>query len=164
MEDAPGLVDLATSAHFIDAGSNYPGIRAPVPPPYVRALLSALGPLIEEALGQLPEDDLDLCAFSMVTSQAGDLRASQRIPHFDGPEPRRIAFLHYLCAPGQGGTSFYRHRASGLEIVQPADVEDYRCRLASELRTRPPPPEYVTGDTALFERVHCVPAAFNRLL
>ncbi len=158
------LVALAAQAVFIDVGSRYPGVRAPAPEDYVCAMLQAVGPLIVEHFGSVPEPELDLCAFSMVTAPPDRLSLTQRIPHFDGPETQRIAFLHYLCGIHQGGTAFYRHRATGLEVITPDVVQHYRDTVVAEIRAEAPPQEYVLGDTEFFERVHAVEAAFNRLI
>jgi hypothetical protein len=163
-EDPAILVDLACSAAFIDVGSRYPGVRAPAPQAYVNTLLEATAQTIKEAFGAPPADDLDLCAFSMVTTAPGKLRPIQRIPHFDGPDPGRIAFIHYLCAADQGGTSFYRHRATGLAEITPENVERYRSKVVEELKADKPVHAYVIDHTQFFERLHGVEAVFNRLI
>lgn len=158
------LIACATEALFIDVGSVYPGVRAPAPQGYVDAMLTAVTPLIEQCFGAPVDPELDLCAFSMVTTPPARLRAIQRIPHFDGPDTERIAFLHYLCAPHQGGTSFYRHRATGLESVTRERAEAYRNTVVAELKGESQAPGYVADDTRYFERVHSIDAAFNRLI
>jgi hypothetical protein len=158
------LVTVAAESVFIDVGSRYPGVRAPAPQAYTNALLSATAAAIEQAFGAPPEADLDLCAFSMVTTAPDKLRVIQRIPHFDGPDRNRIAFIHYLCAPDQGGTSFYRHRATGLAEITPDNVERYRSTVVDELKADSPVQAYVIDHTQFFERLHGVEAAFNRLL
>jgi hypothetical protein len=162
--DPGSLIALAQHAAFIDVGSRYPGVRAPAPEAYVSALLQAAAPLIEQHFGAAPEPELELCAFSMVTAPPAGLSPVQRIPHFDGSETRRIAFLQYLCGLQQGGTAFYRHRATGLEVITPEVVELYCDTVAAELRAAAPPAEYVLGDTEYFERIHAVEAVFNRLI
>jgi len=158
------LLATACEAVFIDVGSRYPGVRAPAPQGYTNALLSATAASIELNFGAPPEEDLDLCAYSMVTTAPEKLRPIQRIPHIDGPEPARFAFIHYLCAPHQGGTSFYRHRATGLAEVTPDTVERYRSTVVEELKADSPLQQYAVDDTKLFERIHSVEAAFNRLI
>jgi hypothetical protein len=162
--DPAALVAGAARAAFIDAGSIYPGIRAPAPWGYVEALLAATTSLIEATFGAPAPAELDLCAFSMVTTPPASLRAIQRIPHFDGPDDERIAFLHYLCGSHQGGTSFYRHRATDLEQVTRHRAEGYRATVAAELKTESMAQAYVVDDTRFFERIHTVEAAFNRLI
>lgn len=164
LRDPDSLIALATQATFIDVGSIYPGVRAPAPEAYVSALLQAVGPAIEAHFGALPEPELDLCAFSMVTAAPRQLTPLQCIPHFDGPEPRRLAFLHYLCGWEQGGTAFYRHRATGLEAITPEVVQQYQETVAAELRSEAPAQDYVVGDTRYFERIHAVEAARDRLI
>lgn len=161
--DPAGLVALAVGAAFIDAGSIYPGVRAPAPASYVENLLAATASIVEDVFGAPLALDLELCAFSMVTKPPAALRTIQRIPHFDGPDEDRIAFLHYLCAPAHGGTSFYRHRATGLAIVTSERVEEYRARVTAEFAQSSPTPGYIEGDSRFFERIHRVPAAYNRL-
>ena len=162
--DPDSLIGCAAEAVFIDVGSVYPGVRAPAPRGYVNAMVEAVAPTIEQIFGESLEPELDLCAFSMVTTPPGKLRKIQRIPHFDGPDPDRIAFLHYLCAPSQGGTSFYRHRATGLESVSRTRVEEYRNAVVAEIRSDSPMQDYVAEDTRFFERIHRIDAAFNRLI
>jgi hypothetical protein len=162
--DPRALIARAATADFIDAGPVYPGVRAPTPSAYVDTLLAATAALMEQHFGAAPADTMDLCAFSMVTTPPAQLRPIQRIPHFDGPEDERIAFLHYLCAPHQGGTSFYRHRATGLERIRRDRVDEYRSLVVAELKADKPAQDYAGEDSANFERIHRVDAAFNRLV
>lgn len=163
-QDPAALLAIAAEAVFIDVGSRYPGVRAPAPQGYIDAMVAAVAPAIEQHYGMQPADELDLCAFSMVTTAPEQLRAIQRIPHFDGPDTDRIAFLHYLCAPYQGGTSFYRHRATGLECVTPTSAAEYLSTVIAELKGESPTQDYVANDTRYFERVLSIEAAFNRLI
>jgi hypothetical protein len=163
-DDPAALITLATEAVFIDSGSLYPGVRAPAPQEYIYSLLAATSHDIEKNFGAKPASELDLCAYSMTTTPSCRLRPIQRIPHFDGPDSDRIAFLHYLCAPHQGGTSFYRHRATALESVTSTRAGEYRNAVLAELEDDSPSRDYVVDDTRYFERVHRVDAAFNRLI
>src|SRR5256885_8792614 len=51
----------------------------------------------------------------MVTTRPSDLSPAQRAPHFDSPDPRYYALLHYLRVPPGSGTAFYRQRSTGIE-------------------------------------------------
>lgn len=161
--DPGALVELACDAPFIDVGSRYPGVRAPVPENYADTLLKAAAEPIEKAFG-LPPGELELCAFSIVTTPPDRLRPIQRIPHFDGPDPSRIAFIHYLCEAQQGGTSFYRHRSTGLFEVTPEHMDLYQSTIVDELKADSPVHAYAIDHTKFFERLHGVEAAFNRLI
>jgi hypothetical protein len=158
------LIDLATEAVFIDVNSVYPGVRAPAPRGYEPMLLEAVAPVIEEVFGSPPVPELDLCAFSMVTTPPDRLRPAQRIPLYDGPEPSRLAWLHYLFDGDQGGTSFYRQRGTGLERVTPERTPDYQQQLRTEMASGPAPAGYASIETRGFERIHTVDCAFDRLV
>lgn len=159
-----GLIDLAADVMFVDASSSYPGVRAPAPNAYVTMLLEATAAPLREAFGAVMSPDLEMCAYSMVTVPPERLKRAQRFPHYDGPETDRLAFIHYLCAPEQGGTSFYRHRATRLAEITPASVDQYRYALAAELQRETPAQGYVLQDTSAFERILGVDAVFNRLV
>jgi hypothetical protein len=158
------LVEFARTVMFVDAGSYYPGVRAPAPEPYVAALLDAASRPIAEIFGAALSPELEMCAFSMVTTPPAKLQARQRHPHFDGPETDRIAFIHYLCGVEQGGTSLYRHRATGLAEITPMNLARYQSSLAAELAEQAPLAAYVRDGTRSFERIHTVNAVFNRLI
>lgn len=162
--DPARLVELAIDADFIDAGSVYPGVRAPAPPEYAAKLIASTAGIVERIFGAPPEPDLEMCAFSIVSKPSASLRAIQRIPHIDGADPRRIAFIHYLCGSQQGGTAFYRHRATGLALVTPETLEPFRTRVSAELAVASPAPGYVRDDGVFFERIHAVEAAYDRLV
>jgi hypothetical protein len=164
LANADALMARTRDATFIELGSLYPGVRAAAPAGYAQALLAAVTPTMQRAFGSGPADDLELCAFSLVTTEPSKLKLSQRIPHFDGPEVRRFAFIHYLCDARFGGTSFYRHRATGFECIDPPRLAEYRGCITRQLDAHAPAAEYASGDTELFERIHSVPAQFNRLV
>ncbi|WP_212741982.1 MULTISPECIES: DUF6445 family protein [unclassified Sphingomonas] len=140
----------------------YPGIRAPAPLDYVEAVVRALDPAVRDAfeLGAVRLGRAE-CNFSLVTLAPGTLLPSQRAPHIDTTDPLQFAFLHYLCGPEQGGTGFYRHRATGFEAITPERAAHYAAARAAEPA---PAPGYIQGDTAEFERIAAVDAAFDRLL
>lgn len=162
--DPEVLIARAADAHFIDAGPVYPGVRAPAPPDYLDCLIAAVSADVTRVFGAPPRASFELCAFSMVTTPAAALRPVQRIPHFDGPERHRIAFLHYLCEGSQGGTSFFRHIATGFEAITPDRFDEYRDAIGRELAPRVVDPGYAHSGTRGFERIHRVDAVFNRLV
>jgi hypothetical protein len=162
------LIDCAaSSARFAtDPRSFYPGPRAPMPAAYGSALRTLLGPLIGEAFGLASTDVVrDKCDFSIVTTPPDRLHVLQRMPHIDNTDPKHFALLHYLCGPGYGGTSFYRHRGTGFETVDEARFPIYRAAVQQELASRgPPPARYLNGDSEMFERIASFEGRFNRLL
>ncbi len=148
----------------------YPGVvahPAGVEPEFV----SALGTLLGRTL--LPERVR--FRFSVVMVGPDELLPCQRVPHVD---PVLVAGLVYLSRVGAagGGTSFYRHRLTGVESLPAAPDAAYRETMgrfgfdcledwASFLLT--PPPEargYISGSTEQWERVELVEMRWNRLL
>jgi hypothetical protein len=168
LKDPAALIDYATwEVAFTPAGNpegGYPGVRAPAPLNYVEAVVRALSPIIERAFGL---DNVVLsnaeCSFSLTTTPPEQLTVQQRTPHIDTVYPLQFALLHYLCDPAFGGTSFYRHRATGYEILDEARAAIYDAVRAHELTEEAPPPHYVGGDTGHYERIGGCDAVFNRL-
>lgn len=162
------LVDFAASrACFATPKNWYPGLRAePLPPAYVIATLRALHRLIGEAFELPTKGGVDANTyFGLATTAPAELSPLQRLPHFDTPNPRQIALLHYLCDAAHGGTSFFRHRTTGYEAMSEERVPAYFDRLGAELRQRGPrPARYVSGSDELFEEVERIDAKFNRLI
>lgn len=104
-------------------------------------------------------------AFSIVTTRPAELTPIQRLPHFDGLEPERIALLHYLGGPEQGGTAFYRHRRTGFETITTARHAEYDAMLHRDVAQHGlPPPAYITGDTPFYWCIARFAARPNRAL
>lgn len=172
---AETLVDFAAETAVlapVKAAVNfYPGVRAPAPPGYVQALVTALRPYLAETFGIAPGGKAHItCALSMATLPADQATFAQRLPHIDTTSPIQLAILHYLCGPPHGGTAFYRHRATGFEAVAPDRAQTYLAALreemaAEEKRDHSPDQEgYVVASNALFEQTAVVAPAFNRIV
>jgi len=143
----------------------YPGVRAQGSLDYVRTVRDLLRTLAPQMFGA-PNDIVPReCNFSLVTFRPEDTVPFQRIPHFDGTDMNNIAVLHYLCEPRHGGTAFYRHRSTGYEVITAGNMKAYAQTVDDEIRAHGmPPPGYVNGSTALFERIAAYEATFNRAL
>lgn len=162
----PDALTADAAGHdFAPIGPHYPGVRAAVPAPLVQAMLQQLEPLLVQHFDHDPARATVECFYSLVTTLPERLQPIQRLPHFDGLERARLAVLLYLADDDQGGTAFYRHRATGYETVDAARLPGYDAQLRAEVaRHGLPPATYIAGDTPLFERIHLQPAARNRLL
>jgi hypothetical protein len=166
MQHPQALIDYAaTSTEFAPVygpTGGYPGIRAPAPLDFVGAVVRALDPIVRDAfaLGAVRLGRAE-CNFSLVTLAADALAPSQRVPHIDTSDPLQFAFLHYLCGPEQGGTAFYRHRATGYEAITAERAARYEVVRAAEPE---PAPGYIAGDTPEFEQIFAADAALDRLL
>jgi hypothetical protein len=157
--------EAAAQQRYGRIGPYYPGLRATVPPEAAAAMREALAPLIAETFGLDPVPPVLEAYFSIVTTPPEALAPIQRLPHFDGLEPERIAILVYLSAEAQGGTAFYRQRATGFETVDPARFPAFEAALRAGVAEHGlPPAAYIGGDTPLYERIAHYEAKPNRAL
>jgi len=162
--DPAMLCAAAAAACFGPAAAHYPGVRAPLPAAYLPSVRATIATIVAEAFGFTRSARLLDASFSIVTRPPAALSIEQRIPHVDAHDARRIAMVHFLGRPDQGGTAFFRHRATGFETIGHDRSDGYRALLAAELRTRPPPQAYVCDTTPLFERTALIEPRANRAL
>lgn len=164
--DPEALIRSAIPRHFRPRGRYFPGIRARAPLSYQRYLTGCLEDLLPECFClHGPPGKLSMCHYSLVTTPPADLAMAQRIPHLDATDRSIIATIHYLFRGEHGGTAFYRHRKTGFEYVDEARRQRYFETLEAELKgPDAPSPEYIDGDTPLFQRIAAHDGAFNRLL
>lgn len=163
--DPQALVDLAASKSYAAVENYYPGIRAKAPLSYQQSVLEKFGGLFREFFGISGSLRFTGCQFSLVTRNHAELNELQRIPHIDSSSYRELAVVHYLFKADLGGTAFYRHRATGYEIIDDARKSEYFGCVQREA-AGPDKPEvaYISGNTALYEQVACQAARFNRML
>jgi len=163
--DPATLVAEAARASFGVQSKFYPGIRAPAPASYGSDVCALLADCVRSVFGWRGDPEVLEANFSLVTVPAASLIPFQRVPHFDGVNPDELAVLHYLCRPGLGGTSFYRHRRTGYEVITPKSRDRYLHTVNAEVQSLGlPPAAYIDGDTALYERIARYEAVFNRAL
>jgi hypothetical protein len=144
----------------------YPGLRAQAPASYVDVLRRALTKTINVAYG-LPDLELHsaISYLCVVTAKPQDLKPVQCMPHIDGTTANDYSTVHYLCSPDYAGTSLYRHRRTGYELVPDFRHDRYRSVLEQELRETPwTTQEYINGSTDMFERIASAQVAFNRMV
>lgn len=159
------LVEDARTRSFSAMGPYYPGIRAPAPASYLADASDLLEGILRDVFGIESGAALVECNYSVVTTPPGQLQPIQRLPHFDTTDPGRIALLHYLSRPDQGGTRFFRHRATGFETVTADRFDAYRDKLHEEAaRDGLPPAKYFGSQSTQFEQVALHNAAFNRAI
>lgn len=166
ISDPDALVEEATRRRFERPRLAFPGIRALAPEDYQRFLLHELGPTIIDHF-ELDCEKLKftMCHYSLVTTPPEKLAMVQRIPHVDSFDTDGLATVHYLFRQDLGGTAFYRHRKTGYEVIDESRKAEYFKSLEAENDgPNMPPPEYINGDTPLFEQVGRQDGLFNRLL
>lgn len=162
--DCAALQDAATAASFERASAHYPGIRAPLPADYLASVRATIAAIFAEAFGLVRSARVLDASFSMITLPAGKLSLEQRIPHVDAHDPGRVAMVHFLGDADQGGTAFFRHRATGFETIGHDRSTHYLAVLSQQLRSDPPASAYIRDTTALFERTALVAPRANRAL
>ena len=143
----------------------YPGVRSSAPPDYARAVTAQVTDIIHSTFGLAGELTITDSTFSLVATPAEKLVTFQRVPHFDSTDPNRLALLHYLCGPRHGGTSFYRHRSTGIETVTDENRERYIKAVNAEAKASGiPPARFIDEDTDQFERIARNECTFNGAL
>ncbi|MFU7527876.1 DUF6445 family protein [Qipengyuania sp. ASV99] len=158
------LRQMGLAAHYQSAGADYPGLRALADPSYLDLRRDLMMQIVSRVFGITRGIQCEVCAFSIVTLPEAELKPSQRIPHHDHSDARRIAIMHYLDGPESGGTAFYRHRRTGFEAITPAREAAYFGALQTDAdEYGEPPAAYPAGDSERFEQVGAVEARLDRL-
>lgn len=166
--DPDGLVSWATRQSFRPpAGFPYPGVVVPAPADLSTSFGEFFATHVQQALDVQHTLAHDL-RLSMVTTPPALLDPRQWQCHRDAVAPNPsvayVASVLYLFRDASlGGTSFYVPR-------QPAEVIETMLRDSATLDAAAftarhgIAPGYMDGGNAFFERVACVPAAWNRMI
>lgn len=155
----------AAALGYSPIGPYYPGVRASLGPQTAAAFGAALNDIVAGALSIAAARWAGECFFSIVTAPPSRLAPIQRLPHFDGLEMTRVAAVLFLANADFGGTSFYRHRATGFETVNMERYSAYGAALKDDVARHGLPPAGYIGDGApLFEEIATFEPVFNRLL
>ncbi len=164
--EAQSLIDFAAANdRFTESSKFYPGVRMTAPLRYVELTCELLRAPLAMAFGEAATIEPTESSFSLVTKRPEQLIPFQRLPHFDGTDPQQLAVLHYLGSAAQGGTAFYRHRSTRLEVITSDCVQRYVNAVNAEVAAIGTlPTRYVSDGEPLFERIASFDAAFNRVL
>lgn len=147
----------------------YPGLRRIIEPSdaeansYAEELCRDAAQFIAGAF-DIESFTLVEASFSVVTRLPGDLLAPQRAPHFDSPDPKYYALLHYLRVPPESGTAFYRQRSTGIERVTEANITRFVTTAEREAALLSDDSGYISGSDAFFEQIEAVEAVPDRLV
>lgn len=147
----------------------YPGLRRVIEPvdqaanDYVEQTCRDAGQFIA---GAFDVDGFSLieASFSMVTTRPEELSLPQRAPHFDSPDPKHYALLHYLRVPDQSGTAFYRQRSTGIERVTERNIARFVTTAEREAALLPRDSGYISVSDQFFEQIGAVEAIPDRLI
>lgn len=139
----------------------YPGLHSELGEDAGRPLRATLAGLLA-TLGSArcrPEDiSTD---FSIVTTPAHEMLAQQKHPHVDGVP---LAGVLYLNPDYEVGTSFFRHRPTGLAFVRDEAEQQAYGQWMQTHGERSQPASYAVGGDGIWEHLHSVAGRFNRLV
>ncbi len=163
--DPDALRAAACATRFVAAGEHYPGVRAPLPPDYLKAQLPIVATALGRSFGRFRRISVVDASYSIVTTAPAALAPRQRLPHVDAYGGERIALIHYLSPDIVDGTGFFRHRATGFETVDESRAATYYAALDDELRDPGSAPiGYIAASSTLFDQTCVLPARYNRAL
>jgi len=130
---------------------------------YAEETCKRASPFIADAF-DIAAFDLLEASFSMVTLKPAELTQPQRAPHFDTTDQKQLALLHYLRAPANSGTAFYRQRATGIERVTQLNVPVYVPVAEVQTAQLPEGSGYFHGSDEFFEQIGAVEAVPDRMV
>jgi len=159
--DLEGLRASAQDSSFSKQSAFYPGLQAPANPAHLQAVSGVLTDIFKDVFRITTGVSLVQCAYSLVTTPEDKLAPIQRLPHIDTPDPGRIALLHYLSGEETGGTAFYRHRRTVLEVLTETTYADYKRSVTEEGQAKP---GYMRGSDDRFEMIGKIDAKPNRAI
>lgn len=165
LPDPQAVVAIAAKHRFEPIGPFYPGVRATVSEAVAMGLVAPLRNVLVDAFSLPHPPEYSECFLSVVTTPPEALAPIQRLPHFDGFARETIAVLLYLDVRERGGTAFYRQRGTGFESVDETRFERFRQTLEAGIALHGlPQPDYLRGNTPLYEQIHEVEGLFNRMI
>jgi len=167
-EDIAGVAEALAPYPRIE-GNYYPGVRRvitkadPKADAYVEETCERAAQFIAGAF-DIDAFDLLEASFSMVTFKPDELGPAQRAPHFDSPDQKYYALLHYLRVPPNSGTAFYRQRSTGIERVTEANIARFVRTAEAEAAKLAPDSGYIRGSDRYFEQIGAVEAMPDRMI
>jgi len=160
------LVECAVAARFsAPEATYYPGLNAALPAAYLETLVPILRPSLMRAFNVGNSALVARAFFALSTKSAEDMVPLQRIPHYDQPDPRCLAMVHYLGRDQAGGTGFFRHIPTGFESIDRHRRTGYMQQVKEELEALG---DRLSGFTSAltpnYELLESVEPKFNRLV
>jgi len=166
LDSAELLIDYCCEHGKFDSSDGiYPGVRAQAPEFYMNALFQYVRPLIHEVFSL---DDSMIRAvdtrYSMVVTPPSQLQPPQCFPHIDSSNKNDLASVYFLCSEEKGGTSLYRHKATGFEYVDSSRASQFSSSMNAETMNKTFSRVYMNGSNELFEQIASYSAKFNRFI
>jgi hypothetical protein len=159
------LIDYAAQARFDlpPPASRYPGLVAQLPGSYRTQAAELLRSPMAGTFGAPPNFRAGHYGFfGLATLAPQVMEPAQAAPHIDSHRLNSFATVHYLSRSPFGGTAFFRHKATGYEVVTPIRSDGYRRLRRQELEEHKDRALDAIPD--LYEEIAYVEAVFNRLI
>lgn len=166
LHEAEALLGFAVKfGEFRPGVDYYPGVQSRVPGFYSQSLSVYLRDIICNTFKIPPEKiNYSQSMYAMVLIPPEQLAIPQSRPHVDSIQGNQLATVHYLCAPDKGGTSLYRHKATGFESLSPSRMDEYSRYLSEEEKDTSWHKQYMHGSNKYYEEIAHYDASFNRLI
>lgn len=159
--DPLAVRERALEGQYDSSLAFYPGLHSEIAAEHSRPLLATLARLLA-VLGSVRCRPQDIATdFSIVTTPASAMLARQKHPHVDGVP---LAGVLYLNPDYEVGTSFFRHRPTGLAFVRDEDEQRAYGRWMQDHADATQPASYAVADDHTWEHLHSVRGCFNRLV
>lgn len=166
LESPEFMVDIAKKyVQFQGSRRLYPGVESQVPNFYGEAISTYLGDIICKVFAMNSANRMrSNSSFAMVLTPPEQLHPDQCKPHIDSTDALQLASVLFLCAPDKGGTSLYRHRATGFESVDENRLSTIYPYLEKERSEGDWIGHYINGSNQHYEQIASYDAVFNRLI
>ena len=163
--DADRLVDDAEAAFARGSRrrEGFPGIVTAADQAFARSTVGHLMPMICKVFGVSGRVRSGGFDFQLMTVPPEELSPRQTKPHYDVADMDVVASVLFLCRSPYQGTAFYRHNATGFEVITPDRAVAYeKVQIAEGEGT--PGGGYMNGDTLEFTQIAHYGAVYNRMI
>ena len=159
--DPMAVRELALQGRYDSSLAYYPGLHASIEPDQKTGLHDTLLRLVAAIAGQTCRAEDIQSDFSIVTTPAREMLANQKHPHTDGVP---LAGVLYLNPDFEIGTSFFRHRPTGLAFVRTGHEAAQYGQWMQAHGDQVQPDTYAVGDNEVWEHLYSTTGRWNRLV
>lgn len=159
--DPMAVRSRATQGRYDSSLAYYPGVHSAIVKEESEKLFETLAGVLNQ-LGFLAAKAAGFFSdFSLVTTPAKEMLAEQKHPHIDGVA---LAGVIYLNPSFEVGTSFFRHKPTGLSLIRTPEETSAYYEWLDQHGKDTQPTTYAVGDTSTWEHLYSVQGRFNRMV
>lgn len=146
-------------------GSFFPGERSRGSADYVESFRRHLDEAMRETFGLPANCRMNFTnMFSLTTTPPADLGRANQMPHVDSVGRRKLGVVHFLFDQPLGGTSFYRHHATGWESLDEEREPRYLAIAMTEMEQKGYGTGYRIERSGLYDLTFEAVPAMDRLV